>query len=117
MIPGGQCTSVLADTLEKQALCTVFEPPAATRMGRYAGGIIAQTWPRSVTVSVTAKAENRSKTLAYHTDSVNTMAAESLQGPFNHDFHRTFSSETDCSTPAAHRVPHPCTRCAPAPNN
>ena len=25
--PGGQCTSVLADTLEKQAFCTVFDPP------------------------------------------------------------------------------------------
>jgi len=25
--PGGQCTSVLAYTLEKQAFCTVFDPP------------------------------------------------------------------------------------------
>ena len=39
-------------------------------------------------------------------------AAESWQGPCN-DFRGTFSTETDCSKPAA----LPCTWCAPASNN
>ena len=46
--PGGQCTSVLANTLEKQAFCTVFDPPqrrcgVAASMGNTPG---ASCWPR-----------------------------------------------------------------------
>ncbi len=40
------------------------------------------------------------------------LAAESWRGPCD-DFHKTFSTEMDCSKSAA----LPCTWCAPAPNN
>ena len=40
--PGGRCTSVLAGTRKKQAFGAVFDPPAATRAGRYRAAYLAE---------------------------------------------------------------------------